>query len=70
LQIIKVIRIHWFSELIPFRKERLYKENGNEIDGDWLPPFDFRKDYFNEFDKEGYTNFEMKIILANKINLN
>jgi hypothetical protein len=40
LQIIKVIQDSLVFKLIPFRKERLYKENGNEIDGDWLPPFD------------------------------
>jgi hypothetical protein len=27
---------------------------------------DIRKDYFNEFDKEGYTNFEMKINFGTK----
>ena len=51
-----------FPELIPFRKDRIFKENGKEIDGDWLPPYDIsEKDYFNDFDKEGYKNFEFKI---------
>ncbi len=49
-------------ELIPFRKDRLYKENGKEIDSYWLPEYNETvKDYFNDFDKEGYQNFELKI---------
>ncbi|MFM7018757.1 hypothetical protein [Flavobacterium sp.] len=49
-------------ELIPFRKNRLYKDNGKEIDNYWLPEYnESEKDYFNDFDKEGYTNFELKI---------
>jgi hypothetical protein len=49
-------------ELIPFRKDRLYKDNGKEIDSYWLPEYnESEKDYFNDFDKEGYTNFELKI---------
>jgi hypothetical protein len=49
-------------ELIPFRKDRLYKDNGKEIDNYWLPEYnESEKDYFNDFDKEGYTNFELKI---------
>ena len=51
-----------FPELIPFRKEKLYNENGKEMESYLLPPFESsEKDYFNEFDIEGYTNFEMKI---------
>jgi hypothetical protein len=49
-------------ELIPFRKDKIYNEKGKEITGDWLPPYDdSEKDYFNIFDKDGHTNFEMKI---------
>jgi transposase-like protein len=49
-------------ELIPFRKEILFNENGKEINGDWLPKYDnSERDYFNKYDKEGYRNFEMKI---------
>lgn len=49
-------------ELIPFRKDKIYNDKGKEINGDFLPPYDeSEKDYFNEFDKEGYTNLEMKI---------
>lgn len=49
-------------ELIPFRKNRLHKDNGKEIDSYWLPEYnESEKDYFNDFDKEGYTNFELKI---------
>lgn len=51
-----------YPELIPFRKDKIYKENGEEINGYLLPPYDpFEKDYFNLFDIEGYKNFEMKI---------
>ncbi|WP_281636553.1 hypothetical protein [Flavobacterium marginilacus] len=51
-----------YPELIPFRKDKIYNEKGNEIMGDWLPPYsNYEKDYFNEFDKEGYSNFEMKV---------
>lgn len=51
-----------YPELIPYRKERIYNDNGKEISGDWLPPYDtLVKDYFPDFDKDGYTNFEMKI---------
>lgn len=51
-----------YPELIPFRKDKIYNEKGNEIKGDWLPPYsNYEKDYFNEFDKEGYSNFERKV---------
>ncbi|OUD29151.1 hypothetical protein [Flavobacterium sp. FPG59] len=51
-----------YPELIPFRKDKIYKENGEEINSYLLPPYDtFEKDYFNLFDIEGYKNFEMKI---------
>lgn len=51
-----------FPELIPYRKDKIYKENGKELTGDLLPPYDESvKDYFNDFDKNGFTNFEMKI---------
>jgi hypothetical protein len=51
-----------YPELIPFRKDKIYKENGEEINGYLLPPYDpSEKDYFNLFDIEGYKNFEMKI---------
>jgi hypothetical protein len=49
-------------ELIPFRKDKIYDEKGKEIKGNWLPPYsNSENDYFNEYDKEGYKNLEMKI---------
>lgn len=49
-------------ELIPFRKDKIYDEKGKEIKGNWLPPYsNSENDYFNEYDKEGYENLEMKI---------
>jgi hypothetical protein len=49
-------------ELIPFRKDEIYDEKGNEIKGNWLPPYrNSENDYFNEYNKEGYKNLEMKI---------
>lgn len=47
-------------ELIPFRKDKIYNEKGKEMDSEWLPPHDnTEKDYFYEYNQEGYTNFEM-----------
>ena len=49
-------------ELIPFRKDKIYDEKGKEIKGNWLPPYsNSENDYFNEYNKEGYENIEMKI---------
>lgn len=51
-----------YPELIPFRKSKLYNDKGEEMTGDWLPTYDpSEKDYFHEFDKEGYQNFELQI---------
>lgn len=49
-------------ELIPYRKEGIFNENGKEINGEWLPKYDnSENDYFNKYDKDEYRNFEMKI---------
>jgi len=48
-------------ETTPFRKSRLYKDNGKELKL-MEPPFNSKeKDYFNDFDREGYTNYELNI---------
>jgi hypothetical protein len=52
-------------QLIPFRKERLYKENGNEIDGDY-PPFISEKTILTNLIKKDIQTFEMKIFGTNK----
>ncbi len=49
-----------YPELIPYRKKELYNKKGKSIQNG--PPFDkSEKDYFNDYDKEGYTNFEIPI---------
>lgn len=51
-----------YPELIPLRKERFFDEKGAEIEGYGWPIYDESvKDYFNDYDIEGYNNFEMKI---------
>lgn len=49
-----------FPELIPYRKTELYDKNDNPIQ--YGPPYDTSvKDYFNDYDMEGYKNFEVPI---------
>lgn len=51
-------------ELIPYRKSKIYNDKGEEVDiiGNWLPRYDTSvKDYFSDYDKEGYRNFELNI---------
>jgi hypothetical protein len=51
-----------YPELIPYRKERFFDEKGNEIKGEGWPIYNESvKDYFKDYDIEGYSNFEMKI---------
>lgn len=51
-----------FPELIPFRKTKFYDENGNPPDDGWLPPYDItEKDYFENYNKDTYINFEIPI---------
>ena len=51
-----------FPELIPYRKSELFNEKGKKIDWYELPPFDAAvTDYFNTFDKDGYTNIELPV---------
>jgi hypothetical protein len=51
-----------FPELTPYRKTELFDEKGVAINAQWLPPYNKEvKDYFNDFDKEGYTNVELPV---------
>lgn len=50
-----------YPELIPYRKTELFNKKGKPIEYG-IPPFDkSEKDYFNDYDKQGYTNFEIPI---------
>lgn len=54
-----------FPELIPFRKSELYNKKDKEIQ--YGPKYDkSEKDYFNDYDKEGYTNIEIPINFGSK----
>ncbi|WP_158281902.1 hypothetical protein [Winogradskyella wandonensis] len=54
-------------ELIPFRKSKIYNKKGKEIDTG--PPYDrWEKDYFDNYNKEGYTNFEVPVNFGTKDN--
>ncbi len=56
-----------FPELIPFRKTELYDKKGKPIN--YGPPFDkSEKDFFNDYDIEGYTNVELPVELGTKKN--
>lgn len=49
-------------ELIPYRKSKIYNDKGKELEGDWLPTYDTSvKDYFGDYDQDGYRNFELNI---------
>ena len=49
-------------ELIPYRKSKIYNDKGKEIESYSLPPYDTSvKDYFSDYDKDGYRNFELNI---------
>lgn len=53
-----------YPELIPFRKTEIYDKKGNPIQ--YGPPIDTsEKDYFNEYDMEGYTNLEVPVNFGN-----
>jgi hypothetical protein len=51
-------------KLIPFRKEKIIQRKWKWNRWWLVTTWHFRKRLFNEFDKEGYTNFEMKINFA------
>lgn len=54
-------------ELIPFRKEKIYNEKGKELNGDWLPEYnESEKDYFYDYNIEGYKNLEVSIDFGTK----
>jgi hypothetical protein len=56
-----------FPELIPFRKTELYDKKGRPIKHG--PPFDkSEKDYFNDYNIDGYTNFEIPVNFGTKKN--
>ena len=49
-------------ELIPFRKDKIFNEKGKELNGYWLPEYnESEKDYFYDYNIEGYNNIEIKI---------
>lgn len=49
-------------ELIPYRKEKVFNEKGKELNGNWLPEYnESEKDYFNDYNLDGYTNLEVPI---------
>jgi len=54
-----------FPELIPFLKTELFDKKGKPIQ--YGPTFNvLEKDYFNDYDIDGYTNFEMPINFGTK----
>jgi len=56
-----------FPELIPYRKTELYDKKGKPIQNG--PPYDkSEKDYFNDYDIEGYKNLEIPINFGTKKN--
>lgn len=56
-----------YPELNPYRKTELFDEK--EMPLKYGPPFDkSEKDYFNDYDLEGFTNFELKINFGTKKN--
>jgi hypothetical protein len=51
-----------FPEFIPYRVSELYDEKGRLVENINIPPYDpSQKDYYNDYNKEGYSNFELKI---------
>lgn len=47
-------------DLLTYRKSQIYDKDGDAVKFD--PPFgEYEKDYFNDFDMEGYTNIEEPI---------
>lgn len=49
-------------ELIPYRKSKIYNDKGKEMESYSLPTYDTSvKDYFSDFDKDAYRNFELNI---------
>ena len=56
-----------FPELIPFLKTELFDKKGRPIQ--YGPTYNIlEKDYFNEYDIDGYTNFEMPVNFGTKEN--
>ncbi|WP_037348989.1 hypothetical protein [Sediminibacter sp. Hel_I_10] len=56
-------------ELIPYRKTELFDKKGNPIN--YGPPFDkSEKDIFNDYDIDGYVNFEIPVNFGTKKNPN
>lgn len=54
-----------FPELIPFRKTELFDKKNKPIQ--YGPPYNkSEKDYFNDYDMEGYKNLEMPINFGTK----
>lgn len=54
-----------FPELTPFLKTELFDKKGKPIQ--YGPTFNvLEKDYFNDYDIDGYTNFEMPINFGTK----
>ncbi|WP_298321352.1 hypothetical protein [uncultured Aquimarina sp.] len=50
-----------YPELIPYRKTELFNKKGKPIQYG-IPPFDkTEKDFFNDYDKKGFVNFEVPI---------
>ena len=54
-------------ELIPYRKTELFNKKGNPVN--YGPPLDeSEKDIFNDYDIDGYTNFEIPVNFGTKKN--
>lgn len=54
-------------EFVPYTKTELFNEKGKKMDWYGLPPYDTSvTDYFDKFDKEGYTNIEIPINFGTK----
>lgn len=54
-------------ELIPYTKTELFNSKGKKMDWYGLPPYDTAvKDYFDLFNKDGYTNIEIPINFGTK----
>jgi hypothetical protein len=58
-----------YPELIPFRKSELYDKKGKVVNYSALPPYsNSEKDYFNDYDIDGYSNAEIKINFGSESN--
>ncbi|QBZ98273.1 hypothetical protein [Flavobacterium sangjuense] len=55
------------AEFIPYTKFELFNEKGKKMDWEGLPEYNPAvKDYFDQFDKEGYTNVEIPVNFGTK----